>query len=57
MSSEHVVDLRVARNRLFLSTGRIDIDVVPTATTMQNAAMLLKLLNKLPSLHKAISFV
>jgi len=52
-----IVDFAVARYGLFLSGSRILIDVVASAVSKKNAALLFKLTNQLVALHSAISLV
>jgi hypothetical protein len=52
-----IVDLAMSRQGLLLASTRIDVDVVPTAMSQQNASGRQQLARQIVALHKAISFI
>lgn len=57
MPGQIIVHFVMTRNRLFLPCRRIEVDIVTCPMTMQHAALLRQLPNKLTALHKAMAFV
>lgn len=56
MFRQIIINLRMARNRLFLPVGRIEINVMLCAVSVQHTARRHKLVDQLATLHTAISF-
>ena len=52
-----IIDFAMARYGLFLSGGRIVVDVVAPAVSQKNTALLFKLADQLAALQSAISLV
>ena len=57
MPRERVFDLGMSGDRLLLSGGRIQIDVMLGAVAMEDASGAYKLSDELAPLHKTISFI
>ena len=57
MLAQSIIDLAMARYGLFLSGGRILVDVVASAVSQKDTALLFKLADQLTTLHSAISLV
>ena len=55
--SQHIVNFIVPRNWLFLAGSRIVIDVMPSAVSQQDAALLMQQTNKFITLQTAITLV
>lgn len=56
MSSEHIVDFAMPRNRLFLARMRIDEDVVAATVPHENATGRRQSAHQILTIHKAMSF-
>ncbi len=52
-----IVDLAMARYGLFLSGGRIVVDVVPPSVSQKDTPLLYELADQLAALHSAMSLV
>ena len=52
-----IIDFAMARYGLFLSGGRIVVDVVASAVSQKDTALLFNLADQLAALHSAISLV
>ena len=57
MLGQVIIDLAVARHGLLLASGRIDVDVMASAMTQQDATSLRQLPDQLSALQSAISLV
>ena len=56
MSRQIIINLCMARNRLLLPVGWIEINIMLCAVSVQNAARRRKLVNQFAALHTTISF-
>ncbi len=57
MPCEYVFDVVLARNRLLLSGGGIEVDVVARAMAVQDTSGTLSLSDEVATPHRAISFM
>ena len=57
MCCEGIINLVVAWYRLFLTGGRIMVDVVAPTVAKKNAALLFEVTDQFAALHSAISLV
>jgi len=57
MFCQHIINFVMTRNGLFLTGRRVVVDIVTPAMPQKDTAHLLKLANKLLTLHSAISLV
>ena len=54
---QDIIDFAMSRYGLFLSGGRIVVDIVASAVSQKNTALLLYLADQFAALHSAISLV